>query len=172
MGIFQFKKIKKEAKGEKVVKEGAKRGIKKEVKKEVKKISNNGKQDSETKATSENKTGKIANPEKNDKNTSGLSQREQSEIAYRVLTEPWITERSHNLMALNKYVFKVAEFSNRNQIKKAVEELYNVRVIKMNIINIPSKKRNFARKAGWKSGYKKAIVTLKEGDKIELFQGA
>jgi len=71
-------------------------------------------------------------------------------------------------MALNKYVFKVAGHSNKNQIKKAIEELYNVKVIKINIINILPKKRNFARKTGWKSGYKKAIATLKEGDKIEM----
>ncbi|MCX6765995.1 MAG: 50S ribosomal protein L23 [Candidatus Moranbacteria bacterium] len=88
-----------------------------------------------------------------------------------ILIEPWITEKSHAAMALNKYEFRVSKDSDKSDIKMAVEELYNVRVTDVNIVNIPPKKRNYGRFVGKKSGYKKAIVTLKEGDKIELFKG-
>jgi len=161
MGIFQFKKEEKENKEEK----------KEELVDEKKAKLVDDKQKPEIKAVDENKTDKTVkavSSEKSGKKESDLQEERQSEIAYRVLIEPWVTERSHNLMALNKYVFKVAGHSNKNQIKKAIEELYNVKVIKINIINILPKKRNFARKTGWKSGYKKAIATLKEGDKIEM----
>ena len=85
---------------------------------------------------------------------------------------PWITERSHNLMAENKYVFKVVRNSSKAEIKRIIESLYKVTVIKMNSVNIPAKKRVRGRTVGKKAGFKKAIVTLKEGDKIELFEGA
>jgi large subunit ribosomal protein L23 len=85
---------------------------------------------------------------------------------------PWITERSHNLMAENKYVFKVLKNSAKDEIKKAIEGLYKVTVTKINSVNIPAKKRVRGKTVGKKSGFKKAIITLKEGDKIELFEGA
>jgi large subunit ribosomal protein L23 len=89
-----------------------------------------------------------------------------------VIIAPWITERSHNLMAENKYVFKVVKNSSKDEVKKAIESLYKVTVTKINSVNIPSKKRVRGRTVGRKPGFKKAIVTLKEGDKIELFEGA
>ncbi|GBE16270.1 50S ribosomal protein L23 [bacterium BMS3Abin15] len=94
-----------------------------------------------------------------------------SETACRFLIEPWITEKSHDKMVENKYIFKVTKDANKKNIKKAIEELYKVVVTRVNIINVPSKSRKYGAKTGWKSGYKKAMVTLKEGDKIELFEG-
>ncbi|HCP08431.1 MAG TPA: 50S ribosomal protein L23 [Candidatus Moranbacteria bacterium] len=88
-----------------------------------------------------------------------------------VLVEPWITEASTAAMELNKYVFKVSPRSVKGQIKRAIENLYNVEVISVNTTKIPRKKRYYGKTPGWKSGYKKAVVTLKAGDKIELFQG-
>jgi len=179
MGIFQFKKEKKKDK-EKEEREdslsrrqaGRLRGnnIKNgnNIKKE-KVVGNSQKpKASEVRAVDKDKADKAAGLEKSGKKENDLLPKGQSEIACWVLIEPWVTERSYDLMALNKYVFKVAGQSNKNQVKKAIEELYNVKVIKINIINIPSKKRNFARKTGWKPGYKKAVITLKEGDKIEM----
>jgi large subunit ribosomal protein L23 len=93
-------------------------------------------------------------------------------LAERVLIEPWITEASTLAIELNKYVFKVSPDAAKKQIKKAIENLYKVKVISVNIIKIPKKFRSYGRTPGWKSGFKKAIVTLKAGDKIELFQGA
>lgn len=92
--------------------------------------------------------------------------------AYRVLVEPWITEASTTAMELNKYVFRVDSNAGKQEIKKAVEELYNVKVTGVNTISIPRKFKNYGRTPGWKSGFKKAIVSLRAGDKIELFEGA
>lgn len=89
--------------------------------------------------------------------------------AYRILMEPWVTEEATRIAELNKYIFKVAPKADKKQIKKSVEDLYDVKVISVNTVSIPRKKRVRGRTVGWKAGYKKAIVGLKEGDKIEFF---
>lgn len=94
-----------------------------------------------------------------------------SSVAHRVLVEPMITEKSHQLMEANKYVFQVADSANKRQVAEAVKERYNVTVEKVNVVSIHPKKRVYGRTVGWKSGFKKAIVKLKEGDKIEIFEG-
>jgi large subunit ribosomal protein L23 len=109
--------------------------------------------------------------------TSSSKKNEYKEVTLGItrkdsLIVPWITERSHNLMAENKYVFKVVKNSSKDEVKRAIEGLYKVTVTKVNSINIPAKKRIRGRTVGKKSGFKKAIVTLKQGDKIELFEGA
>lgn len=96
---------------------------------------------------------------------------EISRVMKDIILEPWITEKSHNQMVMNKYIFRVHPEAGKKEIKNAVQIMYNVKVVDINIINIPSKKRTYGRFVGRKSGYKKAIVTLKEGDKIELFKG-
>jgi large subunit ribosomal protein L23 len=92
-------------------------------------------------------------------------------ISYKILIEPWITEEATRIAELNKYIFKVDKNADKKQIKKAIEEVYGVTVISVNTVSIPAKKRMRGAKVGWKSGHKKAIVTVKEGDKIELFEG-
>jgi large subunit ribosomal protein L23 len=92
----------------------------------------------------------------------------KSLIAFRVLKEPRITEKGTRLEDQRQYVFKVLPQSNKNEIKRAIEEIYGVKVKKVNIVRIPRKKRRLGRQEGWKSGYKKAILTLKEGEKIEI----
>lgn len=91
------------------------------------------------------------------------------QIAYRILIEPWITEEATRIAEMNKYIFKVAPGANKNEIKKAVEDVYSVKVTEVNTINIHRKRRVRGRTTGWKPGYKKAIVSVKEGDKIEFF---
>lgn len=91
-----------------------------------------------------------------------------SQIAFRILERPHITEKAINLGQENKYVFKVNQDANKNEVKKAIQELYGVKVEDVNIINIPKKKRRLGRSEGFKSGYKKAVVTVKQGDKIEI----
>lgn len=88
-----------------------------------------------------------------------------------ILIEPWITEAATAAQEMGKYIFKVAPESNKQQIKKAVEEAYKVKVTAVNTVNIPKKLRNYGRTPGWKSGFKKAIVTLKKGDSISFFEG-
>jgi len=85
-----------------------------------------------------------------------------------VLKEPQITEKATDLEKLNQYVFKVSQKATKNQIKAGVEELYGVDVQGVRIIKIPAKKRQLRGKIGWKTGYKKAIVKIKQGQKIEV----
>ncbi len=91
--------------------------------------------------------------------------------AYRILKEPHVTEKATNLGKENKYIFKVIAGANKIEVKKAVQDFYGVGVLDVNIINIHRKtKRTAGRKrgGGHKAGYKKAIVTLYPGEKIEL----
>lgn len=90
--------------------------------------------------------------------------------AYKVLIEPWITEATTLATELNKYVFKVEKKSSKLQIRKAIEGLYKVKVLNVRTITIPSKIRIRGRVKGVKAGFKKAIITLKKGDSIDLFK--
>ncbi|KKP71249.1 MAG: 50S ribosomal protein L23 [Candidatus Moranbacteria bacterium GW2011_GWE2_35_2-] len=96
----------------------------------------------------------------------------KNSLAYRYLIAPWITEKSHSQMASNKYIFKVFKNSNKKNIAAAVESLYGVDVIGVNTVSISSKKRRYGKTIGKKSAIKKAMVSLKEGDKIDIFEGA
>jgi large subunit ribosomal protein L23 len=93
-------------------------------------------------------------------------------VAYQVLVKPRVTEKTHMALGLNKYVFQVVASATKGSVKRAVEGAYGVKVEAVNIVNIPPKRRFFGRSVGMKSGVKKAVVTLREGDSIELFQGA
>lgn len=90
-------------------------------------------------------------------------------IASEILIEPWITEAATKAGEQNKYIFKVAKKANKIQIKKSIEELYKVKVLDVKTINIPSKKRLRGRILGTKSGFRKAIIELKQGDSINVF---
>lgn len=88
---------------------------------------------------------------------------------YFVLERPHITEKSSMMAQLNRYVFKVAKNTNKIEIKKAIESIYGVKVEDVNIANMPGKKIRLGRSnEGRKAGFKKAIVSLKEGDKIDI----
>ncbi|HDD64920.1 MAG TPA: 50S ribosomal protein L23 [Firmicutes bacterium] len=88
---------------------------------------------------------------------------------YKIIKYPLITEKSTSLAEQNKYVFCVDKNANKHQIKKAIETIYKVRVKKVNIINMPRKKKRYRFGIeGYTSAVKKAIVTLEEGDKIVL----
>ena len=86
-----------------------------------------------------------------------------------ILIEPWITEAATASAELNKYIFKVNKKADKKQIKKAIEELYKVTVLGVRTINIPGKKRTRGRIVGVKSGFKKAIIKIKEGESIDVF---
>lgn len=91
-----------------------------------------------------------------------------SEKGYQILYSPHITEKATELEKENKYVFKVFQKTNKIEIKKAVEGLYGVDVIGVNVINVPRRRRRLGRQMGWRKGYKKAIVKIKKGQKIEI----
>lgn len=87
---------------------------------------------------------------------------------YKIIIEPIITEKSVNLSDEGKYTFKVDKKATKNEIKKAVEKLFKVQVEKVNIIKTKPKKVRKGRIEGQKGGFKKAIVTLKKGQKIDI----
>ena len=88
--------------------------------------------------------------------------------ADKILISPQITEKATALVQKNQYVFKVFPKANKTEIKKAIEDLYKVEVSDVKIINVPKKRRRLGRISGWKKGYKKVIVKIKEGQKIEV----
>jgi large subunit ribosomal protein L23 len=86
-----------------------------------------------------------------------------------IIKAPIITEKSANLAADEKtYVFKVDVKANKSQIKDAIEKIFNVKVEKVNTINVHAKKKRVGRYTGMTNKYKKAIVTLANGNKIDF----
>ena len=86
-----------------------------------------------------------------------------------IILAPVITEKASNVAANgDKFVFKVRKDANKTQIKQAIEKIYNVKVEKVNTLNVKPKKKRVGRYEGTTVGYKKAIITLAEGSNIEL----
>lgn len=91
---------------------------------------------------------------------------------YDVLIRPIITESSIDLSEQRKYAFKVAKDANKTEIRKAVEDIFDVEVAKVNVMNRKGKVKRMGRSVGMTSAYKKAVVTLTPDSKeIEIFQG-
>jgi len=90
---------------------------------------------------------------------------------YDVLRRPLITEKNAILQAQNKYVFEIAKEANKPQIKQAVEKAFKVKVTTVNMLMVPGKSKRVGRRVVQTQPWKKAIVTLKTGDKIEFFEG-
>ncbi len=90
---------------------------------------------------------------------------------YEVLRQPLITEKNTNLQTLNKYAFEIADKATKPQIKQAVEKSFKVKVTKVNVLTVPGKTKRVGRQLTQTRSWKKAIVTLKPGDKIEFFEG-
>jgi len=94
---------------------------------------------------------------------------------YEVLHRPIVTEKSNFLSSkLGQYVFEVAVEANKAEIKEAVETLFDVSVVKVNVLNSPAKRTRRLRNRRLlvrRSGYKKAVVTLASGQRIDLFEG-
>ena len=90
---------------------------------------------------------------------------------YEVLRRPLITEKNAVLQAQGKYAFEVAGEANKHQIKQAVEGAFEVKVTAVNVLTVPGKGRRIGRRLILTRSWKKAVVTLKSGDKIGLFEG-
>ena len=86
-----------------------------------------------------------------------------------IIKYPIITDKATRLLENNQYSFIVDPSSDKITIKAAIEYLFNVKVIKVNTSRLPRKKKRVGKYIGWKPQYKKAIVTLSEGDVINLF---
>ncbi len=89
-------------------------------------------------------------------------------IAWRVLEGPYISEKSTDLVAKDKYVFKVSSKSNKDETKRAIEDLYKVDVIAVKVINVPGKIKRLGKHKGRKKGFKKAIIEIKKGQQIDI----
>ena len=87
---------------------------------------------------------------------------------YQVLECFHISEKVTDLAEKGQYVFKIFPKANKVEIKKAVENLYKVDVLGVNIIKVPPKKRRLGKVSGFKKGYRKAIVRIKKGQKIDI----
>lgn len=90
---------------------------------------------------------------------------------YEVVRRPLVTEKNTALQAQGKYAFEVAKEANKQQIKQAVEKAFNVKVRAVNVIMVPGNRRKIGRRELTSSTWKKAVVTLKPGDKIQIFEG-
>jgi len=97
-----------------------------------------------------------------------VTPRKKAGEIYKILKEPHISEKATYLSDQGKYTFKVFPQANKIQIKRAVTNLYGVRVKDVRIINIKPKKRILRGIEGTKGGHKKAIITLEQGEKIEI----
>ncbi len=96
--------------------------------------------------------------------------KENYKDAYRILIRPISTEKATNILALNQYVFEVAKNSNKTEIKKAIQAVYNVKPLKINILKIKGKNVRHGKTKGKTKDWKKAIIILKQGEKIEVFE--
>jgi large subunit ribosomal protein L23 len=144
-------KIKKKKDDEKDVKDVKEGKMVKEVKKETKE---------KKKSKSSGKTIKA-------KKVS----REKMPVHYfELIKKPHISEKALTFNSENKYVFVIAQSANKSEVKKAIASLYGVVVKSVNIVKVPSKPKRFKGVPGIKSGYKKAIVTLAKGNKIDVMK--
>ena len=91
--------------------------------------------------------------------------------SYRIILKPIVTEKATKLSEYNKVVFEVAYKSNKNEIKGAVEKLFSVKVKSVNIINIKGKLKRFKGVLGKRNDIKKAVITLEEGNTIDISAG-
>lgn len=89
-----------------------------------------------------------------------------------VLLAPVVSEKSYALIEEHKYSFKVHPDAHKTQIRQAVEELFDVKVVRVNIVKVQAKPKRRGLHRGTKPGWKKAVVQVREGDSIEIFGGA
>ena len=127
------------------------------------------------------KVAKVSSAPKTSKSTSMVAKEKEvvkaetvkskagDSFSYTVVKEPHISEKATNLADENKYTFKVYENTNKLEIKKSVEGIYKVNVVAVNIIKSPRKKRRLGKTQGFKKAFTKALVTIKAGQKIEIF---
>lgn len=91
--------------------------------------------------------------------------------AYKILIRPLITEKATYMGAFNQYVFEVAPGAGKIEVKKAIESVYGVSPKSVNIVTLSGKQRRYGRVMGRTKNWKKAIITLKPGEKIEIYEG-
>ena len=91
--------------------------------------------------------------------------------AWTIIKRPIVTEKSNRLMEQNKYCFAVDPKVNKHQIKQAVEEIFKVKVVAVNTMRMQGKIKRLGRSEGKRPDWKKAVVTLAPGNRIQFFEG-
>lgn len=153
MGIFdKFKKGKEDKKAETKPVKDEKVGIKPEEKKK------------------EESVKKVEKPMPKEAGKK-LEIKGKTKQAYRILIKPLVTEKATHLGPLNKYVFAISPKMNKVEVKKAIRTIYNVEPTKVNISNFSGKNVRYGRVSGRTKNWKKAIVTLRTGDSIKVYEG-
>ncbi len=92
--------------------------------------------------------------------------------ATQIIISPIVSEKSYVLATAGKYTFRVHDDAHKTQIRQAVEELFDVKVQSVNIVKVQAKPKRRGMTRGTRPGWKKAIVQLREGQSIEIFEGA
>ena len=94
---------------------------------------------------------------------------------YEVLRRPLVTEKSnYQSSSLHQYVFEVADNATRTMVKDAIEQLFDVTVVRVNVVNVPAKRSRKSKNRRWvisRKSYKKAIITLAADDRLPIFEG-
>jgi len=134
----------------------------KEAKKTTKKAEKPTKVSAEKK--SENKTEKVAEAPK----PTVQKGKKGANFSFEAIKKPHISEKATYLAEMNQYIFEVLPNFNKTEIKKSIEGVYGVNVVSVNIITIPPKKRRMGKVQGWRKEMTKAIVKIKDGQKIEI----
>jgi large subunit ribosomal protein L23 len=93
-------------------------------------------------------------------------------IAHDIIIRPIVTEKSSSLMEQNKYTFEVHKSANKIQIRQAIEQIFKVKVQSVNTLNVSAKPKRMGAFTGKTRSWKKAVVTLSAGQRIEFFEGA
>jgi large subunit ribosomal protein L23 len=89
-----------------------------------------------------------------------------------ILIRPVVSEKSYEQIQQNRYTFRVHQDAHKTQIRQAVEQLFEVKVVAVNVVKVQPKPKRRGNFKGTRPGWKKAIVELKAGDTIDIFQGA
>jgi large subunit ribosomal protein L23 len=89
-----------------------------------------------------------------------------------ILLAPVVSEKSYSHLPERKYTFRVHPDAHKTQVRQAVEQLFGVKVERVNVITVQAKPKRRGLSKGTKPGWKKAVVQLREGDTIEIFEGA
>lgn len=117
------------------------------------------------------KTEKKVDVKKEIKKSSGKIKSAYSPRAYDTLLKPLITEKASELGTLDKYVFAINPRMNKIDVKKAIRTIYEVDPVKVNILNFSGRKVRYGKTRGKTKRWKKAVVTLKKGDSIKVYEG-
>jgi len=95
----------------------------------------------------------------------------KNDIASRLLIKPLVTEKATQLASANKYVFVVDNEANKIEVAKAVQAIYGIKPLKVNLVNVSGKRVSRGRISGQRKDWRKAIITLPKGETIKIYEG-